>query len=282
VYHGVWGTGLFQSVYEPAQGTLRSLPLMPEWYLVVAGLAVLACLGVFWAPLLLAVPLLVGAVSVSLVQAGLGAARASFSCPRRSRLATVRLQGIVAFLHLLQPLARLTARLSNGLTPWRRRHPVDALLPRSDSVTIWSERWRAPEEWLRALEAALRSQRAPLRRGDVFDRWDLEVRPGLVGGARLLMAVEEHGAGRQLLRYRIRPVCASSCVVLLGISIGLAVGAAIDHAWIAAATLGLTTAFLALSVLRESAAGRLALLKGISQVPAELDLGVRDGATGRA
>lgn len=271
VYHGVWGTGLFQSVYEPAHGTLLSLPLMPEWYLVIAGLAGLACLGAFWPPLLFAVPLLVGAVGVSLVQAARGAACASFSRLPRSRVGIFRLQAIVAFLHLLQPLARLTARLRYGLTPWRRRHRVDALLPRSHSATIWSERWRAPEDWLRSLEAALRSQRSPVRRGNVFDRWDLEVRPGLLGGARLLMAVEEHGEGRQLLRYRIRPVCSFSGLILLGMSVGLAVGAAIGHAWIVAAVLGLTTGLLAISAVRASAAGRLMLLKGIEQVPAGLE-----------
>src|SRR5262249_8466155 len=148
--------GLFQSVYEPTQGTLQSLPLMPEWYLVIASLAALVTLGLLWAPLFLFAPLLIGAVSVLLVQAALGAGRASFSCRPQSRLALVRLQATVASLHLLQPLARLTARLRNGLTPWRRRHRADAGVSRPNSATIWSEHWRAPEEWLRSLEASLR------------------------------------------------------------------------------------------------------------------------------
>ena len=37
IYYGTWGTGLFQSVYQRAPGILGSLPLMPEWYLVIAG-----------------------------------------------------------------------------------------------------------------------------------------------------------------------------------------------------------------------------------------------------
>ena len=36
IYYGTWGTGLFQSVYQRAPGILGSLPLMPEWYLVIA------------------------------------------------------------------------------------------------------------------------------------------------------------------------------------------------------------------------------------------------------
>ena len=35
IYYGTWGTGLFQSVYQRAPGILGSLPLMPEWYLVI-------------------------------------------------------------------------------------------------------------------------------------------------------------------------------------------------------------------------------------------------------
>ena len=54
IYYGTWGTGLFQSVYQAAPGILGSLPLMPEWYLVIAGLAGLSALGVLWSPFLFA------------------------------------------------------------------------------------------------------------------------------------------------------------------------------------------------------------------------------------
>jgi hypothetical protein len=42
-------------------------------------------------------------------------------------------------------------------------------------------------------------------RGGAFERWDLHLRIGWLGGARLRMAVEEHGEGRQLLRFRVWP-----------------------------------------------------------------------------
>jgi hypothetical protein len=54
VYHGGWGGALFQSLYRPAPSVLSSLPLMPEWYLVIAVLAALSVLGILWTPLLLA------------------------------------------------------------------------------------------------------------------------------------------------------------------------------------------------------------------------------------
>jgi hypothetical protein len=53
------------------------------------------------------------------------------------------------------------------------------------------------------VENVLRSSKLVVYRGSDFDRWDLEVRGGLLGGARLLTGVEEHGAGKQLVRVKI-------------------------------------------------------------------------------
>ena len=40
--NGRWGTEAFQPAEVRAPGPLASLPLMPEWYLVIFGLAILA------------------------------------------------------------------------------------------------------------------------------------------------------------------------------------------------------------------------------------------------
>ena len=85
IYHGTWGRAPFQSLYQPAAGMLQSLPLMPEWYLVIVALAVLSALGFSWTPLFLALPCFVLAVSAPLVQAALSAARVSFTSPPPSR-----------------------------------------------------------------------------------------------------------------------------------------------------------------------------------------------------
>jgi hypothetical protein len=45
-------------------GFWGSLPSMPEWYVVIATLTALSALGLFWKPLLLALPLLGYAVGV--------------------------------------------------------------------------------------------------------------------------------------------------------------------------------------------------------------------------
>jgi O-antigen biosynthesis protein len=64
IYYGIWGTGLFQSVYEPRLGGLGALPLLPEWYLIIVALATLSTLGMYWPVLFLSLPLITLAVGV--------------------------------------------------------------------------------------------------------------------------------------------------------------------------------------------------------------------------
>src|SRR5262249_17374393 len=213
IYHGTWGAAPFQRLYRSAPGALGALPLMPEWWLVVASLAALSGLGVHWTPLLLALPLFCLAIGIPVVQAGVSAAQAPFTCVSRSR--ALKLRFLTALLHLLQPLARLHGRLRHGLTPWRRRNGRSLAFPQVRRSRIWSERWRAPGATLEAVEAALQAHGARVVRGGDFDRWDFEVRGGLLGGARTRMTVEEHGAGRQLIRFRSWPRASTVALVLV-------------------------------------------------------------------
>jgi GT2 family glycosyltransferase len=211
VYYGGWGTAFYQSIYGPRRGLLESLPLMPEWYLAICVLGLLSLAGAFWAPLLvLALPLLGAAITALLVDASLGAARARFSsCRGRWR---VRL--LTGVLYLLQPLARLYGRISHGLTPWRRRGARGIGLPLPRTYSFWNEHWQSNEDHVRAVAHALRSDGSVIRSGGDWDRWDLQVRGGLLGAARLRLGVEEHGAGRQLVRVRSWPHAPGTALVL--------------------------------------------------------------------
>ena len=77
IYHGTWGTALFQSVYQPAPGVFGTLPLTPEWHLFGVVLLALAILSVDWIPMILTLPLLIFVVAASSVQAFVGAAEVS-------------------------------------------------------------------------------------------------------------------------------------------------------------------------------------------------------------
>jgi GT2 family glycosyltransferase len=265
VYYGGWGTAFYQSLYGPRRGLLESLPLMPEWYLAIAVMGLLSAAGAFWAPLLLALPLLGAAVAALLIDAGLGAARARFPDPRgrtRRRLLT-------AFLYLAQPLVRLEGRLAHGLTPWRRRGPRSLGLPVPRTYALWSETWLSTEERVRAVSAALRAGGSVVRSGGDWDRWDLESRGGILGGARLRLAIEEHGAGRQLMRVRSWPHV-SRVAVTLGAFVSILAGLALlSGASTVAAAVGLVAVVLVLRLAFECGAGTVTIRRALDRASTE-------------
>lgn len=255
VYHGTWGTAPFQSRH-PRQGVLTSLAAAPEWYLVLAALAGLSLLGWLWPAALLALPLLLLASGASLWRAVRGSAMARFAEPAASRRVSWRRRLWTAFLYLAQPAARLRGRFAHGLTPWRARRDSEVTFPWPRQVRLWSERWRDTADWLQALEERLKRQRVVVLRGGPYDRWDLQVRDGACGVVRLRMCIEEHGGGRQLVRFRVwpRPTAARLGWLLGGLPALLAVIAAADGAWLASGILGVVAGSFALRVARQSGA----------------------------
>ena len=254
IYHGTWGNAPFQSVYESAPGTVLSLLLMPEWYLIVAILLIFSLLGTLWWPMFTAVPFLVVAISLPILQATNSALQATYSLKSQSWIEQTTLRGLIVMLHLIQPAARLWGRLRADLTPWRRRWTPDFALPRSQTWRIWSERWQAPEQWIQSFETTLRAQRAVVQSGGDFDHWDLEVRGGLFGSARTCLAVEDHGAGAQLIRFRIWPQFTLSGLLLPALFALLATMAAVDQAWLVTVILGIIALGLAKRAFGDCAA----------------------------
>jgi GT2 family glycosyltransferase len=250
VYYGGWGTAFYQSLYGPRRGFLESLPLMPEWYLAILALIGLSLAGALWAPLMLALPFLVVAVGALVVDASLGAARARFSVQNRSW----RLRVLTGMLYLLQPLARLRGRLRAGLTPWRRRGPRTFAWPLERTHSFWSEQWHSTEDRVRAIAAALAADGSVIRSGGDWDSWDLQVRGGLLGDARLRIGIEEHGAGRQLVRVRSWPHAPRAGILFGALAATLAIIGLISDKDAAASVLGVTSLALVLRLLYECGA----------------------------
>ena len=196
IYQGTWGSALFQSIYEPAPNFIQGMSQMPEWYVLIAALAALSIGGIAWRPLAFAAPAVFAAAGLSVFQAVASARRGLFPSQPRSRAERLKLQSLTAALFLIQPVARLWGRIGHGLTPWRRHAEVPPAAVRPHVETIWSEVWRTSEDWLERLESHAR-QFGHVSRGGDYDGWDLQFRGGVTGLAQLLLAVEEHGAGRR-------------------------------------------------------------------------------------
>ena len=110
-----------------------------------------------------------------------------------------------------------------------------------------------PEDWLRQLQSRLRSEGAVSFAGGGYDDWDLEVQGGMLAAVRTRLAVEEHEAGRQMLRFRIWPRCSSSGSSILMLIVLLSVAAGYDHSWTAAGLLLSIAVILGGRMLYESA-----------------------------
>jgi GT2 family glycosyltransferase len=202
VFYGTWGTALFQSIYAPADNLANVIPLMPEWYLLTAFLGVVGLLGLAWPALAWAWVPFGLALAVVVVQAAL-------STLENQSLHHTQLRDrhtlLTIWLHLVQPVARLYGRFKHGLTPWRAQGAGSRFaffFAPSQVFTHWSEEWHAPEEWLTDIEKNLAGLHTRVRRGGSFDAWDLQARTGLFAYGRALLLVEDHGAGKQLLRLR--------------------------------------------------------------------------------
>jgi len=284
IYQGIWGTAPFQRLYASPPGLVSSLVLMPEWFFIVGLLALLTGLGYSWRPLLLAAPLLLVALGAPVAHAIASGICIRPSGPTRNFLQKVRLIGVTTILHLLQPFARLFGRVRWGLTPWRWVKAESPSLPGTSSIVLWSEVWHGAQDRLKGVEAALKQIGVVVRRGGDFNNWDLEIRSGLLGSARLRMVAEEHGQRRQLVRWRVSPKCSGIGLVVLSTLIAISVGAGIASAWTACVTVTMMGLLLGLSVLQECEVATAFAIRAIQereveQSSVELVFGMFRGAT---
>jgi hypothetical protein len=187
----------------------------------------------------------------------------------QGRRPALRWRATTAALFLVQPIARLAGRLGYGLTPWRSPPDVAFAFPAPRNVELWSEEWRPADEWLRAVEGRLAAGGVAAVRGGDYDRWDLRVRGGMLACARLRHVIEEHGAGRQLARFRVMPALSRLAVVAIAILAALGLDAVVDGADLAAAALLSLTAAACALALREAAWAAGALLAATDTRPAE-------------
>jgi O-antigen biosynthesis protein len=270
IHYGTWGNNLFQSLYDRTPSTLGQLPLMPEWYFVLAALALLSVAGSFdeplfpWtsgSPVRVEVLLLAAAAAALAVKA----VRAAWLAPTGGVIAGgLRVRTLTALLFLLQPLARLAGRVRYGLTPWRRRGDFLFAMPWARTRLVWSERWRSHSERLLELERNLRPRCMAVLCGGEYDRWDIQVRLGPLGAARLRLGLEEHGHGRQLVRYRVWPRWSRMVPAGAGL-LGAWLAFSAAHDLYLTLAIGVALVFVVLRALREAGAAVAVILDAIER-----------------
>ena len=157
IFHGTWGSALFQSVYQPSGSLANFIPLMPEWYLLSAICLVIGCLGFLWSPLLWFLVAFGVSLAIVLMQAFISAKKNSALQPQQKK--KYKFTCLIILLHMVQPVARLYGRFANGLTPWRKKgagSDLKFIFSRQQRVSsLWSEVWQPAETWLLAIEKNL-------------------------------------------------------------------------------------------------------------------------------
>jgi GT2 family glycosyltransferase len=236
VYQGAWGSAPFQPLYQPRGSTLLSLLLMPEWYLVILILIALTMGNFGWLPPAFPLSVLALAVVLPILQAVLSTVGTPFAT-EHGAIGKSGLFLLTTSLHLLQPAARLFGRLRHGLTLWRRRGQATELRLLPLTVSVWRETAQELPSLMGGFATSLKGHGALLRLGGDFDRWDLEIRGGLFGAARLLAGSEEHENSQQRIRVRIWPRYSMVAIGLTGALSALAVASAQAGAWITTSVL---------------------------------------------
>jgi GT2 family glycosyltransferase len=268
INYGSWGSNLFQSVYHRGPSTPGLLPLMPEWYLLIAALAVVAVYEAVHDPLLFPVPLLGTPVSLALLALSIAAlavqaARAGTASVRADSISQrggFGLTALTAVMFVLQPFARLVGRLQLGLTPWRRRGTLRAGVVWPRTILSWSTTWRSVQVRLADMESTLRPNCMSVVRGGACDRWDIHVRLGSLAAARVRLTAEEHGQGCQLLRARVWPRPSRGVSVLVALLIAMYALAVHQGDSLSALLLACAAIVLALRATTECAAAMGAIV----------------------
>ena len=221
---GVWGTAAFPSVYRTDVHPFAFLPHSIKWQvlsfvLTVAGLGVGGIGGHRWATALLLGTGLVGLAATVAKNVAYALRSEVDSLARQQAL----VRAMVAFLHFIQPLARLRGRIRGVLSPPEvtlppterqtsrgpRPSPGEAwraLLLISGNVTedrFWSETWTSADRVLGQLTEWLRRSRS-VRTIEIDEGWsddrDVSIPVGRWAWLDLRALVEDHGAGKSLLR----------------------------------------------------------------------------------
>ena len=307
---GVWGTAPFPSVYRTDVHPFAFLPHSIRWQalslvMTIAGAIVAATGNHRWAAALLLVGGLVG-LAVTVTKNITYATRSDVSTLKGSKLWYC---AAVAYLHFIQPLARIRGRIRGLLSPpevalpqaqrqtsrgprpslaeiWR------ALLLITGSVTedrFWSETWTSADRVLKQLTDWLRRSRA-VRSVEIDEGWsddrDVSVFVGRWAWLDVRALVEDHGGGKSLLRIstHLRPTSfgvVSACGLGAALLVAAATGVSLAQPLAGSVAAGSAVMLILFVVWRTSQATAIAR-RGLSRVTLEAGMTALPSGPARA
>ena len=208
IYHGVFGSAFFQSIYAPSPSMFLMLMTSLEWHVLVT--LPLLTLGIAFAgvkfPLLLPLGIASALASLALcIIAGLQS-----EIPRAKRVRMSR--PLVALLFFLQPIWRGWARYSERLllrqTPLSAHETLDTLnLKRSrdrfEMAGYWADQPVDRMEFLGAILRKLDQQGWQNKADNGWSEFDVEIYGSRWCRLRLITATEHHQGGKQLVCCRM-------------------------------------------------------------------------------
>jgi glycosyltransferase involved in cell wall biosynthesis len=245
IYHGVFGSGLFQTLYSSAPAGVAFFFTSIEYYvLVVLPLLVLTLAFGLFIPLTITSLLFpIGVCVAAALQANL---------PRKKKRFWSR--PLVALLFGLQPLVRGWARYHGRLTlheaPVSAYETLDSLSikggnGRFDEVRYWVENDVQRSAFLDAVLRRLEAQGWHHRTDSGWNNFDVEVYGSRWSRLQLTTVAEAHKDGKQLIRCRLRPSWTLLAQTVFGALLGLEllvigfVGPTIHWLWLLLLTLPL-------------------------------------------
>jgi GT2 family glycosyltransferase len=204
IYSGVFGRGLFQTLYEPSSSLAAFLPLTVEWNVVALILAAVGIVAGGWMWLLI-VPLV-----ITWVMCINGALRA----PIDKRFRGIKARALLAVLIYLGPILRGWERLKWRIKEMKAPEPTGgleattiqearlSLKERAFYLSYWSEKGQEKEGLLGGLMRFVAPQKYFVVADQGWNDWDLKIARGLWSRALVLVCTENHGGDKRLLRVR--------------------------------------------------------------------------------
>ncbi|MCC6424584.1 MAG: glycosyltransferase [Phycisphaerales bacterium] len=212
VYHGFFGTGLFQSIYRKPASLAAMMMMSIEWHLLAAFVTILG---------LALTPLLWVALIMFLMPPVLSIIAAAQSpMPRHPHWLS---RPLIAYLHLRQPITRGWARYSVRLKAkvmkseaagYKRAGPLPFDPYEKRTLRYWSK----VVGRLEMLDVVVREARQAgwrTRLDSGWEGWDMEIYGSRYVKVRLTTATEHHHGSGMLTRVKVQLLMSRFCQVLL-------------------------------------------------------------------